>query len=329
MEISCAFPTTLDTPDHIVLAEELGYRRAWIYDTPQQSPDVWMTLALAAVRTSSIGLGPGVLIPTLRHPMVNAAGTAALVALAPGRVAVSFGTGFTGRRAMGYGAIPWSFMTRYIEAYRGLLRGEVVEWEGARMQMLHPQGHAAPRPVEVPILIGALGPKGRQAAKDLGDGLFVALTVDEEARHFGWVALLFWGTVLDDGEPATSPRAKAAAGPGWALAYHAGYELGGRDAVEAIPGGHEWLSVIDKQTEPDRHLAIHREHCVGLNEADLTAWDAGGAAMVEQVTVTGTVDVMRRRFDELSEQGVTELVYQPAGPDIHRELERFIDAAAP
>src|SRR5579875_2041037 len=60
MEVSCAFPTALDSPDNIALAERLGYDRAWIYDTPQQSPDVWMTLALAAQRTERIGLGPGV-----------------------------------------------------------------------------------------------------------------------------------------------------------------------------------------------------------------------------------------------------------------------------
>src|SRR5215207_7008676 len=119
MEISCAFPTALDSPDHIALAEELGYDRAWLYDTPQQSTDVWVTLAQAAERTERIGLGPGVLVPSLRHPMVNAAATANLVALAPGRVVVAFGTGFSGRRAMGYRAIPWSFMDKYIRAYRG------------------------------------------------------------------------------------------------------------------------------------------------------------------------------------------------------------------
>ena len=93
MEVSCAFPTALDSPDNIALAEQLGYHRAWIYDTPQQSPDVWMTLALAAQRTERIGLGPGVLVPSLRHPMVNAAATATLCALAPGRVAVSVSLG--------------------------------------------------------------------------------------------------------------------------------------------------------------------------------------------------------------------------------------------
>src|SRR5919112_3127791 len=186
MDISYATPTTLDSPEHVVIAEELGYRRAWFYDTPQQSPDVWMSLALAAARTERIGLGPGVLVPSLRHPMVNAAATATLEALAPGRVVVAFGTGFTGRRAMGYRAIPWKYMDRYIRAYRGLLRGETIEWEGARMKMLHPPGHAAPRPVEVPISIGALGPKGAAVARELGDGLYVTLAMPEFAKEFQW-----------------------------------------------------------------------------------------------------------------------------------------------
>src|SRR5947207_11167639 len=126
MKISYASPTTLDSPRDVALAEDLGYERAWLYDTPQQSPDVWMMLALAAQRTERIGLGPGVLVPSLRHPMVNAAATATLCALAPGRVAVAFGTGFTGRRAMGYPAISWAFMDSYIRAYRALLRGELA-----------------------------------------------------------------------------------------------------------------------------------------------------------------------------------------------------------
>src|SRR3954463_7979650 len=196
MDISCAFPTALDSPAHVELAEELGYERAWLYDTPQQSSDVWMTLALAAERTEHIGLGPGVLVPALRHPMVNAAGTATLAAMAPGRVAVAFGTGFTGRRAMGYRAVKWSFMDAYIRAYRGLLRGETIEWEGARMRMLPPPGHAASRPVEVPVIISALGPKGAAVARELGDGLYATMTLPEFAKEFEWVSYLFWGTVL-------------------------------------------------------------------------------------------------------------------------------------
>jgi 5,10-methylenetetrahydromethanopterin reductase len=328
VDVSCAFPTTLSSPADIAVAEELGYVRAWLYDTPQNSPDVWMSLALAAERTSRIGLGPGVLVPSLRHPMVNAAGTATLEALAPGRVAVSFGTGFTGRRAMGYGAITWKFMAEYITAFKGLLRGDIITWEGARMQMLHPDGGAPPRPIDVPILIGALGPKGQQVARELGDGLYATLAVDDSAKDFPWVAFLYWGTVLDDGEASDSNRVRAAAGPGWALAYHSTYEFQDRAAVEAIPGGEQWMKVVDERSEDERHLGVHVGHCIHMNDADDAAWEAGGSVTVEQVTVTGSPSQVRDRIDQLGEQGVTEVVYQPTGPDTRRELEKMIGALA-
>ncbi len=56
------------------------------------------------------------------------------------------------------------------------------------------------------------------------------------------------------------------------------------------------------------------------------AWDAGGHAMVEEVTVTGSAEQVRGRVEELVDQGVTEIVYQPCGPDVARELDRFIGA---
>ena len=328
MDVSCAFPTALDSPANIVVAEELGYARAWVYDTPQQSPDVWMTLALAAERTERIGLAPGVLVPSLRHPMVNAAATATLAALAPGRVAVSFGTGFTGRRAMGYRAITWAYMESYIRAFRGLLRGDVVEWEGAQMQMLHPDGHAPARPVDVPVLIGALGPKGHRVAKELGDGLYVTLQLPEFLREYSWVPYLVWGTVLDPDERTDTEHARQAAGPGWALAYHGAYEFGGVSAVRALPGGAEWLDVVEQTPPERRHLAVHSGHCVELGEADQAAWKAGGHAMLRDVTMSGTREEIRQRLDEVAARGVTEIVFQPCGSDVRGELSRFLDAAA-
>ena len=111
----------------------------------------------------------------------------------------SVGTGYSGRRAMGVkGPVKWAYMESYIRAFRGLLRGETVEWEGARMRMLHPETHAPPRPVDVPVLIAAQGPKGHAVAKDLADGLFAVAAVPEFAREVEWVAYLAWGTVLDE-----------------------------------------------------------------------------------------------------------------------------------
>lgn len=328
MQVSVAFPTALDSHENIALAEALGYERAWLYDTPQNSPDVWMALALAAERTTRIGLGPGVLVPALRHPMVNAAATAALVALAPGRVQVAFGTGFSGRRAMGYGAVRWSFMADYIRAYRGLLRGEVVEWEGAKMQMLHPAGHAPRRPIEVPVLISALGPKGAEVARELADGLFATLQLPDFAREFSSVSYLAWGTVLDEGEDPGSERVRLAGGPGTALAWHGAYEFGGPAAVAGLAGGEAWNEVVGQAPEELRHIAVHRGHCVELNEADQAAWDSGGSALLGPTTLSGRTDEVRRKLGELADGGVTEIVFQPCGPDVRRELEKFLEAAS-
>jgi len=327
MHISCALPTTLDSPDHIKIAEDLGYHRAWLYDTPQQSADVWMSLGLAAAQTERIGLGPGVLIPSLRHPMVNAAGTAALVALAPGRVAVGFGTGFTGRRAMGYGSISWSDMLHYVDVYAALLRGETIEWEGAKIRMLHPEGSAPARPIEVPIILSAFGPKGTELTRQRGYGLFAAPGTFP-AGAFDWVAAITWGTVRDDDETPHSDRELAAVGAGWAIQYHLTYEYGGPDAVKTMPGGEAWLAAVIEHPVDERHLAVHTNHLIAMNDADNAAWHAGGSVLLEQVTVTGTAAEVGSRVEALGDMGITEIAYQPMGADIPRELERFIAAAS-
>jgi 5,10-methylenetetrahydromethanopterin reductase len=311
----------LHSPEHIAAAEQLGYDRAWLFDTPHESPDVWMMLALAAERTTTIGLGPGVLVPNLRHPMVNASATAALAALAPDRVAVAFGTGFAGARALGAAPTSWSYLADYVRAFRGLLGGATVDWHGTRLRMMHPGGHAPARPIGVPILISALGPKGLDVATELADGLFTVNGQTRFAAEFDWAALGVHGTVLADGEHLDSPRVQAAAGPGNALAYHVAYEFGGD--VTALPAGDVWLDTINKTPPNDRHLAVHDQHLIALNRADTAAWAAGSWRAVAQTTLTGKADDVGRRVGEIAAQGITEIIYQPTGPDIAAELEAF------
>ncbi|MBI1737221.1 MAG: LLM class flavin-dependent oxidoreductase [Candidatus Rokubacteria bacterium] len=319
MEISCAFPPVPDTPEHIALAERLGYRRAWVYDTPALQLDVWVTLARAAERTRRIELGPGVLIPSLRHVLVTAAAVATLVELAPGRVNVGIGSGFTGRLAMGQRPNPWAFVEQYVRQLKALLAGEIVEVDGAATQMIHGPGQAPPRPIRVPIVIGTAGPKGEAVARRLGDGIFTVTPV----AGFAWATQLTFGTVLAPGESVDSERVLLAAGAGAGVVYHRAYDLPGapgRPGLADVPGGAAWRAVIEAIPKRERHLHAHRGHLTFPNEIDRKVLTG---ETIRRYTFTGEAAALRPRMDELATRGVTEIAYQPAGPDIPRELTAF------
>ena len=326
MDISCAFATSSNTPAHVQVAETLGYRRAWLYDSPALSPDVWMVLSRCAERTSRIGLGPGVLVPSLRHPMVNAAAIAELVDQAPGRVEVAVGSGFTGRFTLGKRPMPWRQVAEYVRCLRALLAGETAEWEGAKVRMLHLPGFGAKRPINVPILIGADGPKGLAVAAELGDGVFSAAVPQPDAVKLAeWRALLTFGTVLDEGEQLSSARVLDAAAPAAVVMYHAAYERGGAAVVDALPGGRGWREAVESYPETERHLAIHEGHLVKANPRD-EPHAADLIPLASAAALVGTAQEVSERVAGLGTLGVTELVYQPAGSDIERELRAFASA---
>jgi 5,10-methylenetetrahydromethanopterin reductase len=135
--------------------------------------------------------------------------------------------------------------------------------------MLHAPGFGAKRPVTVPILIAADGPKGLAVAAELGDGVFSAAVPQPDAVNVAdWRALLSSGTVLDEGEELTSGRAVDAVAPGAVVMYHAVYERGGAAAVDALPGGPGWRAAVEAHPEAERHFAIHEGHLVKANPRD-------------------------------------------------------------
>lgn len=324
--ISGVFAPSLDTPAHIELAERLGYRRAWCYDSPAVYADPWMVLALAAGRTRAIGLGPAALVPSLRHPVVTGAALATLAGLAPGRVSAAFGTGLTGRLLLGERPMRWAAVEEYVRTVRALLRGEAASWNGSLVRLSQPPGFAAGRPADVAVLVAADGPRGRAVAAGLGDGVLSTRVPRDPAGHGRRQVLLVFGTVLDDGEDAAGPRAIAAAGPALAAAYHAIYESKGADGVDKLPGGREWREAAEAVEVPRRHFAVHDGHLVALGQHD-EALLARAAPLLASWTMTGTRADIGARLRALGSAGITEVAYQPMGPDIPRELAAFARSA--
>jgi 5,10-methylenetetrahydromethanopterin reductase len=324
--ISIGLPPRPGATDLAVLAEELGFERVWLYDSASIYEDIWIHLALIAERTSRIGLGTAVLVPNLRHVMTTASAVATVARMAPGRLAVALGTGFTARLVMNKGALSWATTETYVRQLRALLAGEVVEIAGEKCQMLHHPDMAAARPLDVPILLSALGPKGQAIAAEIADGLMHV--APPEGDPSAWHVHMINGTVLDDGESPTSDRVAEAAGPWEVLGYHGAWHLGGEEIVPMLPGGEEWLArvVADRPVE-ERHLSVHEGHCSHVNERDFPLLAGKGAPDNPWSGWVGDRADFAERLAATGAAGTTEVLYTPAGLDLEREMRAFADAA--
>src|SRR6476469_8414477 len=129
MDFGIALPTAADSWKVVKQAEEAGFSHAWFYDTQMLSADCFVAMGAAAVKTRRIRLGTGVLVPSNRIAPVTANALATLNKLAPGRIDFGVGSGFTARRAMGFGPIKMKSMESYIRQVYGLMQGEIVEFE--------------------------------------------------------------------------------------------------------------------------------------------------------------------------------------------------------
>src|ERR1700740_3089471 len=124
MDYGINLATAADSWKVVKRAEELGYTRAWFYDTQLLNADMFVAMGAAAVQTSRIRLATGVLIPSNRIAPVAASALAALNALAPGRIDFGISTGFTARRTMGLGPVRLADMRRHIAAVQRLVARE-------------------------------------------------------------------------------------------------------------------------------------------------------------------------------------------------------------
>jgi 5,10-methylenetetrahydromethanopterin reductase len=250
--------------------------------------------------------------------LASAAAIAHIEAIAPGRLRVALGTGFTGRRMLGKPALSLRSLERYVRQLRALLAGEEVEVDGALCRLMHPAGLTARLPLRTPLWLAANGAKAAALAQQLADGLICAGVVPAGAKD---AAMLSMGTVLKDGETVASPAVLERIGPAIAVVWHGTYEAVGA-GVDNLPGGKGWRAEVERFPERSRHLYVHEGHLAALSERDrrhLTPELAGA-------TFTGTPAELRERASDLAAQGIGEIVYWPLGDDIAGELTSMREA---
>lgn len=148
----------------VARAERNGFDVAWIPDSQMLWRDTFMALALAAERTSTITLSPGVTNFRTRHVTVLASAVDSLHELAPGRVAFGVGIGDSSVKLVEAGSSTRAELRESIGTLRALLDGELVGF-GERRTRLHCSSG------RVPVHLAANGPKTLALGGEIADGV--------------------------------------------------------------------------------------------------------------------------------------------------------------
>lgn len=313
-------------------AEERGFTHAWFYDTQMQNSDLFVSMALAAANTTKINLCTGVLIPSNRIAPVTANALATLNVVAPGRIQLGLGTGFTGRRTMGLPAITLARLEKYIRVVDALLKGETVEWDeegkSRKVRFMVPELELINLKDPIPIHLSAFGPKARAMVAKLGTGWIGGSSradrasasvsqMRDEWRKAGrnvselYMTSLGSGCVLAEGEAADSPRARAQAGPSATMAFHdyaERSELGslGFDPPPPFKAQFDAYREIYQSYQPAdaRYLENHRGHLMFLRpeEEKLVTPE-----LIKAMTMTGTQAELVENVQALREAGYNQL----------------------
>lgn len=152
-------------------AERLGYDRCWVPDEGIIHRDVFVTLAMAASKTSSIQIGTGITNPYSRLPAVAAAAIATVNELSGGRA--FFGLSSGGSVTLGPLGInpdhPLQAVREMIILSRLLLNGETVTLKGKYTTL---NAARIPYTKKAPeIWLAARGNKMLRLGGELADGV--------------------------------------------------------------------------------------------------------------------------------------------------------------
>jgi 5,10-methylenetetrahydromethanopterin reductase len=334
MEFGIAIPTAADSWRLVRRAEELGFTHAWFFDTQMLSADPFVAMAAAAMQTTRIRLGTGVLIPSNRIAPVAANALASLNRLAPGRIVFGVGTGFTGRRTMGHGAVKLADMEAYIRVVQALWRGETVDFamEGKTrpIRLLNPELGLVNTADPIPLFIAATGPRARALTAKLSAGWIDNLadaqrgapTMQQMRADWaqagnapGTLTAVAWlsGAVLEEGEPADGPRAMALCGPRAATLLHraADTALAGHPAPlsmrpEFAAQVEAYVAHARSFTPPGAHyLQNHRGHLMFVRPDERPFITAD---MLRNTSFIGTVRELMPRFEMLRDAGFHQAV---------------------
>lgn len=154
--------------------EAVGFHGVGVHDHQDTARDVFVTLAVAATKSSRLVLYPSVTNPITRHPMVLASLAHSLEEVAPGRTLMAIGIGDMAATHIGQRRATVEELRNAVNIIRRLLRGESLPFGNSPSEYLL---YTSPKPT--PVYVTGSSVRSVELAGEVGDGAFIMVGLDK------------------------------------------------------------------------------------------------------------------------------------------------------
>jgi len=308
---------------YAIQSEKRGFDNLWITDH-YNNRNVYVTLATTAMYTKKIVFGPGVTNPFLVNPIITAQSLASLDELAPGRVVLGMGAGDKTTLASTGIEVKkqLSAVVDSIAIFKAMLEGKSVNYEGNVFQVKGTKFNFKPRG-QIPVYIGAQGPKMLATAGKIGDGVLINAShpkdvdyavgqikkgVNEAGKSMSDVDVTAYTSFSVHKKPEKATKAASpvvafivAGSPNVILEMH-GLDLEKADTIRGA-----------------------------LKKGDFgTAFGSVTPDMIEAFSIAGTPDMCNQKITRLLKSGITQFVVgSPIGPNVRKSIDLISEQVIP
>jgi len=312
-----------DPTDLVLEAERLGYETAWTAEA--YGSDAFTPLAWVGARTSRIKLGTGIVQISARTPAAVAMTAATLDHLTDGRFIL--GLGVSGPQVVEgwYGQPfpkPLARTREYVEVIRRILRREgPVSFDGEHYPLPYPGGTGLGKPLkltvhplraDLPIYLGAEGPKNVAQAVEIGDGWLPIFWSPYRSEMYG-DALSNLPEGFQIAAPVSVVVADDVAAGLMLVKWYLAFYIGGMGAASM----NFHLNVIGRMGFEEEAAHVQKLFMDGDREA---AAKAVPDALADEISLVGPPGRIKERLQAWIDSPVTQLLAGTRDPEALKVL---------
>ncbi|WP_327241957.1 LLM class flavin-dependent oxidoreductase [Streptomyces sp. NBC_01320] len=310
------------------LADQNGFESVWVAEG-RLARDGIVPAAVIASKTRNVKIGTGVVNNKSRNAALMAVTFKTLDELAPGRAILGIGAWWEPLATKVGQPLrkPIASMREYITVLQTFFRNEVVSFEGEFVQMQDVRFDSMYRenkPVDIPIYIGAVGPRMLELAGEISDGVHMDFLLPPSYLVGAKEAINRGIAKRTDGKDSID------------LTQIVACSVNDDDPQEAIDACKAFLTLyLAQQPHIAEHCGVERELVDRIQER--AGWPATPEAikkamalvpnsLVQNVTACGTTDEVFAKLMEYHEAGVRCPIISTLG-DKEQTLTRLAQAA--